>query len=219
MNNIPSHISEQIQEAICRPEGTFTFEYHSPYLFDKSKRGGTILEVSSRQHLFRLERDDGLNLHFYHSSPGSGTRVATIDLNKIVPAENVFMAFSWTPVQIMFHAGSRAEGAALASATCVESPRKFRIGKDGNVYRIGDPGVEVMGLSLYQGGQPVIQPTALDAWEETLNAIDILATGQSSKGYIYEVVVTNLTLVVLVTGFEAYTKKRFLGVGIRRDFT
>ena len=210
MQNIPPHIFRQIQEAIRRPEGTFTFNYESPDLFDKEKPGGIILEIPSGQHLFRLERDDDLFIHFYHSSPGTGTRVATIDLNKLPPAPNVFMAFSWTPNEIKLHIKPKVSGAELASATGVVSQRQLRVGKDGRVYHIGDSGVEVMGVSFYQAGQPIILPTAKEVWGETVKAIDILATGQSTEGYIFEVVVTNLTLAILVTGFEAYTKKRFL---------
>lgn len=39
-----------------------------------------------------------------------------------------------------------------------------------------------------------------------------MARGQSDQGYIFETVVTNLILAILVTGFEAYTKKRFLEI-------
>lgn len=210
MQNLPPHIFRQIQEAICRPEGTFTFNYQSPDLFDKEKAGGIILEIPSGQHLFRLERDNDLFIHFFHSSPGTGTRVATIDLNKLLPAPNVFMAFSWAPDEIKLHVGPKVSGAKLASTTGVASERQFRVGRDGSVYQIGDHGVEVMGISFYQAGRPIIQPTAKEAWSETVKAIEVLATGQSTEGYLYEVVVTNLTLAILVTGFEAYTKKRFL---------
>ena len=212
MQNIPAHIFRQIQEAIRRPEGTFTFNYQSPDFFDKKKPGGIIFEIPSGEHLFRLERDNDLCIHFYHSSPGTGTRVATIDLNNLTPAPCVSIAFSWIPNEIKLHVGPKIIDAELASATGIASKRKFRIGKDGHVYQIGDHGVEVMGVSFYQAGQPIIQPTAIEAWEETVKAIDILATGQSTEGYIYEVVATNLTLAILVTGFEAYTKKRFLEI-------
>ncbi len=209
-HNLPPHIFKKIQDAIRRPEGTFTFNYQSPDLFDKGKPGGIIFEIPSGQHLFRLERDNDLQLHFYHSSPGTGTRVATIDLNNLPAALNVFMAFSWTPNEIKLHIGPKVANGELASATGVASQRQFRIGRDGRVYQIGDHGVEVMGVSFYQAGKPIVLPTAKEAWSETVKAIEMLSTGVSTEGYMYEVVVTNLTLAILVTGFEAYTKKRFL---------
>jgi len=212
MHNIPPHIFKQIQEAICRPEGTVAFEYYSKDLFDKKKKGGLLLQVPSGEHLFRLERDDNLLLNFYHSSPGTGTRVATIDLKEVTPSDRVFMSFTWTPAEVNLYLGPRVPHGKLFSASGVPSQKQFRLGKDGGVYQIGNHGVEVMGVSVYQGGKPVLQSTALDAWKETIKATEILATGRSDQGYIFETAVTNLTLAVLVTGFEAYTKKRFLEI-------
>lgn len=212
MHNIPPHIFRQIQEAICRPEGTVTFEYYSKDLFDKNKKGGLLLQVLSGEQLFRLERDDNLCIHFYHSSPGTGTRVATIDLNEVTPCDRVFMCFTWSPAEIKFYLGPRVPNGKLLCARGVASQKQFRVGEDGGVYQIGDQGVEVMGISIYKGGKPVLQSTALDAWRETKKAAEILTTGQSEQGYIFDTVMTNAILTILVTGFEAYTKKRFLEI-------
>jgi len=210
MQNIPNDVLQQMRQAICRPEGTFIFTYHSPELFNKDKLGGILFEIPSGQHIFRLERDNDLFIHFYHSSPGTGTRVATIDLNILTPATSVFIALSWTPADIKLHIGPKVPGAALASATGVASKKQFRVGEDGAVYQVGDHGTEVMGMRFYRAGQPVLIPTAKEAWDETVKAIEILATGTSPDGYIFEVVTTNLSLAMLVTGFETYAKKRFL---------
>lgn len=210
MKNIPPEIYKQIQDAMCRPEGTVTFKYTFKDLFNPDIGSGIILEIPSGAHLFRLERDANLLLHFYHSSPGTGTRVASIDLKQVVPADSVFFAFTWSPKEINLHVGPQVEGGKLLSARGNNSKKKFRVGKDGGVYQIGNEGVEVMGINVYKGGQPVLQPTAIEAWKETIKAIEILATGKSDQGYVFETTVTNLTLVILVTGFEAYSKKRFL---------
>ncbi|WKD51124.1 hypothetical protein [Microbulbifer spongiae] len=210
MQNLPSHLFKEIQEAICRPEGTVTFNYESPDLFDKDKLGEVILEIPSGQHLFRLERDNSLCVHFYHSSPGTGTRVATVDLKNLPPAPVVFLAFSWTPSETKLHVRPNTPEAELVSATGVVSQRQFCVGKDGRVYQIGDNGLDVMGLNSYQAGEPIILPTGKKAWEETVKAIEVLSKGESKESYIFEVVVTNLSLAILVTGFETYSKKRFL---------
>tara|TARA_Y100000588_G_scaffold120995_1_gene132430 strand:- start:377 stop:1450 length:1074 start_codon:yes stop_codon:yes gene_type:complete len=211
MNNLPEHAFRDIQQALCRPEGTFTFDYTSPDLFDKSKLGGAILEVPTGEHLFRLERDKDCCINFYHSSPGTGTRVATVDLNELLPAPAVFIAFSWTPSEIKLHVRPKTDGAELVSVTgSASQQREFRVGKDGKVYQIGGHGLDFMDVNFYQAGQPILLPTAKNAWEETISAIEVLSTGESNQGYTFEVVVTNLTLAILVTGYEAYSKKRFL---------
>ncbi len=90
------------------------------------------------------------------------------------------------------------------------SKKQFRVGKEGSVFQIGDNGIDVMGSNVHIGGKPVLQSTAIEAWRETKKAIEILATGKSEQGYIFEITVTNLSLAILVTGFESYFKKRFL---------
>jgi len=220
MKNIPLDIYKQIQEAICRPEGTVSFKYTCKELFDPTAGRGVLVEIPSSGHLFRIERDEDLILHFFHSSPGTGTRVASIDLKKVPPSDTVFLAFTWSPKEINFHLGPQVPGAELVSSKGVLSKRQLRIGTDGSIYEIGGPGIEIMGAPFYKGGKPILQPTAIDAWKETIKATEILDTGKSDQGYIFETAVTNLTLAVLVTGFEAFTKKRFLEIeqeGIEPD--
>jgi len=212
MRNIPPDIVEQIREAIRRPEGTASFEYSSDVLFDPKVPGGILFEIASGAHLFRVERDDELQLSFYHASPGTNTRVATIDLKNVESSSTVFLAFSWTPVEINFHVGPRIANGQLVSAKGIPSLRQFRVGRDGSIFQVGDTGVEVMGVSMYQNGEPILQPTALDAWKSTVKSIELILGGSSDEGHIFDVVVTNLTLSILVTGFEAYCKTRFLEI-------
>ena len=73
MTNIPPDIYKQIQEAICRPEGTVSFKYTCKELYDPAVGRSILVEIPSREHLFRIERDEDLMLHFLHSSPGTGT--------------------------------------------------------------------------------------------------------------------------------------------------
>lgn len=220
MRNISPNIVEQIREAIRRPEGTVSFEYSSDILFDPKAPEGILFEIASGAHIFRVEKDNELRLSFYHSSPGTGTRVATIDLKNVVPSSKVFLAFSWTPAEINLHVGPRIAGGQLVFAKGIPSPRQYRVGKDGSIYQVGDVGVEVMGVSVYQNGKPILQPTALDAWKSTVESVGVLLGGSSEKGYVFDVVASNLTISILVTGFEAYCKIRFLELeqeGIKPD--
>jgi hypothetical protein len=211
MHNIPNDLFKQIQENICRPEGTVTFNYSSPDLFNTEIEGGIILEVPSGQHVFRLERDAALNLHYFHSSPGTDTRVASIDLKELTPSESIFIAFTWSTKEInLYIKPKQGEVDGLISAKGIPSAKKLKVDKYGNIHEIGDIGLDVSGVHIFHGNDSVLQPSAIEAWRETISAIDILATGESTEGFMYESIVTNLTLSILVTGFEAYTKRRFL---------
>jgi hypothetical protein len=206
---------EKVKENICQPEGTFLFDYSSPELFNAMNAGGIIIEVPSGQHYFRVDRDQNMMLNFYHSSPGTGTRRASISLRDLEPVEEVMIGCVWSPEEIKLHVKPRTDDAnsdaeKMLTAVGSVSQRQYKVGKDGGVYQIGDDGVEVGNVRIYMAGKPIIQPTAIEAWRETIKAIELLETGTSSEGYMYEVVVSNLTLTVLVTGFEAYLKNRFL---------
>lgn len=211
MPGIPAKLYKEIQEAICRPEGTFMFTYSSPQLLDPAVPGGIVLQVPSGQHLFRLERDEGLGLHFFQSSPGTGTRVATIDLNEVQKAPRYRMTFTWSPDEIRLYIGPDIPEGKVLSAKGGPSYKGFRVDNHGNVYQVGDNGVKVMGIRFQQGGKQVLAPTAKEAWDETQHAVRILQEGQPDGiNFQVQTVITNLTLTVLVTGFEAYCKTRFL---------
>lgn len=209
MLNIPTDVLNQITANLQRPAGTVRMVSRIEGLFDPSVPGGVILEILAGSHLYRLERDSAMQLHFYHSSPGRGTRVATIDLNTVAESEKMFWGFRWSPSEIQLFIGPKIPSGQLKFAKGVESARQFRTTSAG-VFQIGDSGVEVMGMRMFVGGTPVLQPTAKDAWRETIKAIEFLQSGKSDVGYVYEVVISNLTLSTLVTGFETYCKTRFV---------
>ena len=76
----------------------------------------------------------------------------------------------------------------------VLSNKQFRVGEDGLVHQIGDVGVEVKGAYFYFGEKLILQPTALESWHESLEAVEILSRGASDNGYIYEMVLSNVIL-------------------------
>lgn len=207
---LPEKVLAKFRKILLSPDANIEFTYKSTDVFDRNVPAGIILDVTSKKNHIRLDRDDDFCLNFYHTSPGTGTRVATIDLSSISASPIIRFILKWTPYSAHLSAQSLATGSILVNATGVESKKKFRVGKDGHVYQIGDHRIDVMSVNIYSKGKPILQPTAIEAWSETLRAIDLLATGQSPEGYVYDTVVTNLSLVILVTGFESYTKRRFL---------
>ncbi len=222
MKNLSPEILAQISEALKRPEGTMTFTYTAEVdLYDPSIPGGIIFEVSSGGHYFRLERTNNAEIHFYHSSPGTGTRIAVVDLKEMKSSKKTFFGFSWSPKEINLHVGPKIDGAELVSARGIPSSKTFRVAKDGGIVQIGDIGVQVMGIKIKQGGKTILEPTALESWSETKEAIKILHTGESKQGYIFDTIIANLTFPLMVTGFEVYTKRRFTELeeeGIVPDF-
>lgn len=218
---LPSELVHQISDAICIPVGSVTFEYTSTEAFKKNSQAGVLVEIPADGHFFRVDRTSERVLRFFHSSPGTGTRVASIPLGSLPDFEKAFLAFSWSPEEVAFYCGPRGIESELLTAKGIPSSVSFRIGRDGQVFQIGDDGVQVMGVRVHQAGQPILTPTAIEAWQNTIKAIEILITGKSEEGFIFEVVQTSAIISMLVTGLESYAKTRLLELeteGISADW-
>jgi hypothetical protein len=216
-----SELVQQISKAICCPEGTLEFVWSSDVAFKQVSDAGVLIEVPAGGHLFRLERTADRVLRFYHSSPGTGTRVAEIALIGLPDFGQAYLAFTWTPEEMCFYCGPRIPGAGLLSARGELSDTQFRVGRDGSVFQVGGAGVQVMAMRYREAGRSVLTPTAIEAWRSTLKAIEVLWTGESNQGFIFEVVQANVTLSILVTGLETYAKTRLLELeteGINADW-
>ncbi len=109
---LPSELEHQIGEAICVPVGTVTFEYSSTEAFKMNSLAGVLVEIPANGHFFRVDRTSERVLRFFHSSPGTGTRVASIPLGSLPDFEKAFLAFSWSPEEVTWgQVLNRASGA------------------------------------------------------------------------------------------------------------
>ena len=136
--------------------------------------------------------------------------MAEIALAGLPDFEQAYMALTWTPKETCFYCGPGIPGASLLSARGELSDTQFRVGRDGSVFQVGGAGVEVLAMRYREAGRPVLTPTAIEAWRSTLKAIEVLWTGESNRGFMFEVVQANVTLSILVTGLETYAKTRLL---------
>lgn len=210
MSNISPEVWEQISQNLNRPEGTIEMVTRFEDLLNPNALERIIFQIATGSQVYRVERTNELKMVYYYSSPGTGTRVAEIDLKKLPSAERYYWGFTWSPARTSFFIGPRMEGGELLISEGVETSKHFRVGRDGSVIQVGDEGIEVLNASFFANGKPVLQPTAIDAWKGTDQGIKILQGGTSDEGYLFEVVLSNLTLSSLVTGFEAYCKTRFM---------
>lgn len=210
MNNFSQCDINEIKKQMCRPEATVRFDLELPELFKNSSSTIVIFELVSSGCYFLLERSVDLNVNFYYFSPGTGTRVASINLADVQQSDSILFAFTWTPDEINLHMLPIINGknGNLVTATGSLSDRQFQVGQDGIAYEI--PHASNSNTIIYKNGKALIRPTAINTWNDTISSIKLLTNAESSEGYVFESVVSNLSLAILVTGFEAYTKKRFL---------
>lgn len=209
MRNITAEISKQLGEAAKRPTGSCFFVYLTEDDLCDPDKNGIIFDLVAGKHYFLIEKTNGNNISYYYASPGTDTRVATVNLGNLRPSKKAIFYFSWSPDEINLSVTLDNNSRKALSAKGEVSKKKYQITEDGDVVQIGDENVEVLSIRINTGNKQLVKPTAINAWNETKKAIDVLITGKSTEGYLFEVVKSNLSIVMLVTGFEAYTKGRF----------
>jgi hypothetical protein len=216
----PGQLPDEAVEAMRRPEGTLTFRYSCENLFDATKELA-LLRVVAGSHVFLLSRDSDLTLHFVHASPGTGTRIASLPIGDFRETQRLVVCLVWSTDEIRLHVGDEEQKLGLRGAQGSPSERQLHALPDGTVLEVGGPGIAVAGLRIRRGTETVHEPTAREAWDDTLLAMEMLLTGESDQGYIFESVQTNSAVVMLVTGFEAYCHTRFVEIereGVAADF-
>jgi hypothetical protein len=208
---IPMEAAALLAAQMKRPEGTVRLGSASfPGLHDPSATGGTLMEVVAGAHVFRVVREGSpLSLQAYHSSPGGGTRVASVALSAFEPSETLDIWLAWAPETLRLTVADPARPESLVRSDGVESPRKLWVDRQGQVIVVGHEQVAVMGARVFSQGAELVAPPARDLWPEVLQAVRILLAAESSEGYIFEVAAANAALGMLTTGFETYTETRF----------
>lgn len=196
--------ARQIQHAALLPEGTLVFHLDGRALYEQAG-SFTVLEIPSGETLLWVARDDQHRLRYVHSSPGTGTREAVLDLREPTGDDRIMVSLTWSASEARIYVGS---GGDLRQGDGVATARQFRVGADG-VYSVGDDGVEVAAYQVFRNGESVLRETAIELWKQTSTALDIHMQSSVAEGYIGEVVQANLALVMLATGFEGYCGRRF----------
>lgn len=209
--NLPKSILIRMQEQMKRSTGTVTFEYSCSEVTNKKHNGWIIFQILAGKHIFVLERTKKFKVNFYYGSPGTGTRIATINLEDMPSFHKAFYCLTWSPENISLSIWPRwIDNPKLISANWTISKKKIQVGETWWIFYIGDEGLDVMNVSIFEWNKKVLSSTAIETWNDTKKALEILWTWISKEGYIHECVVTNLSISIIVTWFESYFKKRFL---------
>lgn len=192
------------------PVGTAGFKLSREGLFDHMAPGQVILEASSGGQVIRVEREDIPALSYYHWSPGTGSRVAKIDLRKT--SASVFqIVMKWHPkrTQLCVIPIGLPDAEELTQEGR-PTTRSYRVNRQNEIFQIGDDNVQVIEFELEIDGALVFLPTALEKWNATKSACETLQKGKSDEGYIFDNIMRNSIVTKLVTGFEVYCKTRFV---------
>lgn len=202
----------ELVKALKRPEGTFMFAASYNGIFDKSKGKVYLMEVVSGQTVFRLEREGNLDVNFVFSSPGTGARISTVNIEPLKGSSYLQFFLTWSPVTIGLSIGGDDRRTLLTNEGCRNADYQLLVGSDGNITQVGSKGMQIMNLLVIQNGKAIVENPAIKNWQDTLDAVKILQTGTSTEGHIFENIVSCVSLGVLCTGFETYCRRRFLEI-------
>ncbi|MBN2224161.1 MAG: hypothetical protein JW765_05755, partial [Deltaproteobacteria bacterium] len=166
---------KKCEELFKRQIGTVSVEYSSEDLFKPDKKG-ILVDIVAGAHYFLVEKCENQLLKYFHSTPGTGTLVASIDLNEVPICDIVRVCFNWSPTEINLYIEPVIKGHRTYAAKGIDSARCYRVGKDRSVYRIGDEGVEVIEVTVYEKGRKQLGPTAIQSWNIVLKALAAVVT-------------------------------------------
>ncbi|MBC2855680.1 hypothetical protein H3N56_04100 [Cetobacterium sp. 2A] len=190
----------EIKEKIKMPNGTILIINDFSKLNDLFSNVD-ILKVASGGHIFII-RKRGRKLTFYKHSLSTGTLACEIELFREVG--EVSLGINWGYKKIEMFILSNNSKRTL-SGKMIES--------DIELIEINEKILEVKGnlknsLYLYNKTGEV-RLTAINSWNEILKGISLLKE-EVLKEKSKEIIVVNLSILSLVSGFESYLKKRFL---------
>lgn len=154
---------EQMKEALRLAEGTVEFRYRSKQLFDTAIDTGVLVQAISDEVFLKLVRDSKLNLHFIHSSPKYGTRVATIDLNRFVGSAALRITLIWSPETIGLSVIDTENPTRSQAATGEDSNSPLRVATvereaefKRNIQKVLDQLKTLIGLTLSDATHPLV---------------------------------------------------------------
>ncbi len=160
--------------------------------------------------MFILERDPNFNLRFIQSNPNYKTKVAQINIQDFRNAPKLFIAFTWSDKENTIYVGKYGRD-ELRSVNSFEDPNiKFRVGKDGGIYQIGDEGVKVGFYRVKVGEKVILEPIAKEIFDFQMEKIRILIENCKKGDFLFESTLIQQIIVILTTAFEVYTRTRFI---------
>lgn len=191
-------------------EGTITFVVSESNLFDEKLPLVRILEIAKGQTVFVLERDPNFNLRFIQSNPNYKTKIAETNIRDFRNASKLFIAFAWSEKENVIYVGEYGKGELRSAKSYEDSNIKFRVGEDGEIYQIGDKGIQVGYYRVKVGEKVVLEPTAKEIFDFQMEKIKILIENCKKGDFLFESTLVQQIIVMLTTAFEVYTRTRFL---------
>ena len=203
---------EKLQEMISimlRPSGSMTFMCQN-YNFGQLLRQVIIfLDIKTGDHIFKIIKDENELISFIHSSPGTGTRISTLNFTRFLKVTNLAWQFAWHPNNIIFQIDVDDTFKTPEITYGKKAEFQLRLTENGQEISLGSE-ESIHYYSYKEGGQVLLQPTAIQSWDGTKLAIKvILKSAECIDDYLLQIISGNIAISMLVTGMEVYYQRRF----------
>jgi len=199
-----------LESLACIKNGALEFTFHSPETFIGS---GIIFDQVSKDQYIRIEKTSDSCFRLYYSTPGTGTLAAEIE-GRIFENKRVLkFKCRWSrPNRLNFEIMDPSNKHIRSSSKGKPSKLQYMITTDGKAVPVGDEGVDVHSIQIRTPDGFVLDNTAIQTWKSTLNAVEILLNERNTDNYQFNLILNNLILSTIITGFEVYSKKRFVEI-------
>jgi len=192
-------------------EGTIEFRITEVgNLFDTDLERIWIFDLPVGSSRLLLIREGFFNLVLYHFSPEIGVRVAKLDISKFVHSDGLHVFVTWSQNESCLYVGDIEKKVGLLSARADIRSFTALSGKDGSFFLVGDEGVDVRMFYLKKGKRLVVEPSAIDVFNFSIERLNTLIEGCSRGDFLFESTCVQAGLVMLISAFEAYCSKRFI---------
>lgn len=215
---------EQLQDMInimLRPSGLLTFVCQN-YRFEQWREKTTIiLNIKTGYHIFKIVKDENDFISFIHSSPGTGTRIVTLNFARFLKNTQLAWQIVWNPKDIMFRIDNDDTFENPEIRYGQKAEFQLRLAENGEEISLGSE-ESIHYYSYNEGGKSLLKPTAIQSWDGTKYAIKkILDFAENNDDYLHEIINGNIAISMLVTGMEVYCHRRFAEIereGFRCDY-
>lgn len=194
-------------------EGTVSFYISHEQLFDGDSTFNIISQRAGEQ-VFLLRVTEEKELHFYHYTPSFSTRRATLDLKKLSLSDMYFICFIWSPNSIILNVGDYPKYSQGQLYT-EEGKRTYSILRayEDHLFFFPETSTDIFaGFRFVDNSKVGLESSAIDGFLElrhtALKILNHIIQFDSTIEYDTRIILLNQVLVMLVSSFEVYCKKR-----------
>ena len=200
-----------LPKTLNTPTGTLCLVLGSDNFQELGDQDRIVFDIPTGNVLYRLFITPKCVLSFLYSSPGLGALIAQISMDQFGDFDDCLAVLRWSSKGIKLSAGVRPDtGKGIIH---VEGEKWMGlyplVGSNGFVVELSP---QMQHFQFRIGDKLVAEIPAINYWNFIKeNAIELVTIAEEqSNNYNRQILICRLTIVMIVSGFETYARKRFI---------